>query len=219
MDKRYRIYLVEDHEIFRMGLKELIDSEDDLCVCGETGGATDAWKDINTLRPDMAVIDLSLSEGNGLQLIKDLCRRDRSLPILVLSMYDEGIYAERSLASGARGYIMKQETSESIVKAIRRILGGEIYVSEKITSAVLSRLSGPPGCTGKTPLSELTDRELEVFELIGKGLSSGEIAKRLNLNVKTIGTYRERIKEKLGIKNASDLIKNAALWVEGISRP
>lgn len=214
MKKKYSIMIVEDHAVYRMGLKELIRQEDDLAVCGETDNIDDAWQLMKKLNADLVIVDLSLKDSNGLSLIKDINKYDPKLPILVLSMYDESLYAERALSAGAMGYVMKQEASECIIKAIRHVLGGNIYVSEKITASILFRRASRSGASEKSRIEDLTDRELEVFHLIGKGYKTGEIAKKLNLSVRTIGVYRDRIKEKLNLKNSADLAKHAALWIE-----
>ncbi len=217
MTMRRGIFIVEDHEIFRMGLKELIDREEDLVVCGEADNASDALRLIREARPAMAVIDISLKDSNGIMLIKDVNKCMKGLPMLVLSLFDEAIYAERALAAGARGYIMKHETSDSIVRAIRQILDGGTYVSAAIMDSLVQRLADRTAAFASGPIETLTDRELEIFTLIGKGLPTGAIARKLALNVKTVGTYRERIKEKLDIKTAADLAKRAALWVSDTS--
>ena len=211
--KSYRICIVEDHEIFRMGLRELINRQEGLAVCWEADNTADAWSLIGKDRPDLAIIDLSLKDRSGLSLINDMQRLDAGIPVLVLSMYDEALYAERVFAAGARGYIMKQETSESIISAIRQILAGNMYASGRIVTSVLQRLSSGAAACGE-PETGLTDRELEVFQLVGAGLTSAEIAKRLNLSVRTVGTYKENIKQKLNLKSTSDLVKRAALWSE-----
>lgn len=213
MKNKQGIFIVEDHEVFRLGLKELIGREEDLFVCGEADNSHDALRLIRLVKPSMAIIDISLKDTNGIMLIKDLRKHMKNLPVLVLSMFDEAVYAQRALAAGAKGYIMKQETSDSIINAIRHILKGYTYVSQPIMEAMMETLPHGAPSSEISCVSTLTDRELEIFTLIGSGLSTGEIAKRLNLNVKTIGTYRERIKEKLNIRRASDLIKHAALWL------
>lgn len=208
-----RILLVEDHPVFIVGLKELIDQEADLQVCGEASDVNEAWKQIERLRPDMVIVDITLKGRNGIELVRDLNTHEKSLPVLVLSMHEESLYAERALAAGARGYIMKQETSTSIVQAIRCVLGGEIYVGKNLMRTILSRFANQPD-PSITPIEKLTDRELEVLEAIGKGLTTKQIAARLNLSTKTIGTYRERIKEKLGLQNAFELIHQAVRLIE-----
>lgn len=208
------ILIVEDHPIFRMGMSDLINQESDMMVCGDADDVSGGRKAIERLQPDMVIIDLFLKNSSGIELVKEISKLYKKLPVLVLSMHDESLHAERCLLAGARGYIMKQEASGSVVKAIRQILAGNIYISQKIMDSILSRFQNRPELFHKSPIHSLTDREIEVFQLIGKGLSSGKIANQLNLSVKTVGTYRERIKEKLGLKHGGELAKYAVLWVE-----
>ncbi|MBU3918027.1 response regulator transcription factor [bacterium] len=208
-----RILIVEDHDIFRMGLIELINLEKDLTVCGECNNVEGSWKMVNELNPDLVLVDISLKESNGLELIKKINSERKNLPVLVLSMHDEALYAERSLLAGARGYIMKQETSASVINAIRSVLEGKIYVSEKITINILNFVARKSSTSNKLPVESLTNRELEVFSYIGQGITTKEIAQKLFLSVKTIGTYRERIKQKLNLKNVNELIQQASHWV------
>jgi DNA-binding NarL/FixJ family response regulator len=211
---KIRIMVVEDHQVFRMGLRELINQESDLIVCGEADDADKAWDQIRSLEPDMAIIDISLKGRDGIGLVRDIRRDYKDMPVLVLSMHDESRFAERSLLAGARGYIMKRETSGSIVEAIRSVLAGKIYLSEKIKEEILGRFVSGYHTYDKSPVDRLTDRELEVFRLLGCGLSTNEVAQKLNISAKTVGTYRERIKEKLNLKRASELIRHAMLWIE-----
>ncbi|MDQ7783959.1 MAG: response regulator transcription factor [Desulfomonilaceae bacterium] len=213
-----KVLIVEDHPIFRMGLKQLINQESELEVCGEADDVAGARKAIAAIEPDIAIVDLSLNNSNGMDLIKELSCRDKQIPVVVLSMHDEKIYAERCLQAGAKGYIMKQEASLAVVKAIRTVLSGNCYVSEKVMTQVISRLQGDNDPAGSSPLAVLTDRELEVFQLVGRGLTSGDIARRLNISVKTVGTYRERIKDKLGFKRCGELVRLAVLWTENQDR-
>jgi len=212
-----RIMIVEDHPIFRLGLAELINQEEDLSVCGETDDVPSALAQIQGLSPDMIIVDITLKNRDGIELIKEIHRQHKSLPVLVLSMHDESLYAQRALTAGARCYIMKQETSESIIHAIRCVLSGKVYASESIMGDILSQWvgAGPPD---KPAIDRLTDRELQVFQLIGQGRTTKEIAEILFLSKKTIGTYRERIKEKLAIKNAAELIRFAVHWVRADHR-
>lgn len=210
-----KIFVVEDHHIFRFGLCELIALENNLEVCGEAEDVDSAWKQIQEIQPDMVIVDISLKQGNGLELVEKIHGFDEDLPILVLSMHDESLYAERSLKAGAKGYIMKEETTGSVINAIQAVLNDKIYVSESMMNNVLNTLLGKPGQTVKFPVETLTNRELEVFSYIGRGMTTKQIAGRLNLGAKTIGTYRERIKDKLGLKNANELIKHAVYWVNG----
>jgi DNA-binding NarL/FixJ family response regulator len=212
-DNPTRILLVEDHPIFIVGLKELINQETDLEVCGEAADITEAWRQFQALGPDMVIVDISLKGRNGIELVRDINKENASLPVLVLSMHEESLYAERALAAGARGYIMKHETSSSIVQAIRCVLGGEIYASPNLMRTILGRIANQPN-PNISPMEKLTDRELEVLEAIGEGLTTRQIAAKLTLSSKTIGTYRERIKEKLGLQNAFELIHQAVRWIE-----
>lgn len=212
--EKVRIVIVDDHPVFRLGLRELIQQEEDLVVCGEAEDTAKAWNEIQRLRPDMVVVDLSLKGGDGINLIKELTRNYSDVPILVVSMHDENRFAERSLLAGAKGYIMKQETITSVVEAIRCVLSGKIYLSEKLKDLVLIQFAGKSRTTEKSCVDTLSDRELEVFRMIGLGLGTNEIALKLNLSVKTIGSYRERIKEKLKLNNANELVRNAMYWVE-----
>lgn len=209
-----RIIIVEDHEVFRLGIRELINHEPDLEVCAEADDVNSARDLIRNLHPDMAIIDITLKNSNGLELIKEIHTFYKNIKVLVLSMHDELLYAERSLQAGAQGYIMKQETSRSIVKAIRRILEGNVYVSENIMGNLLNRVRTGRDSLERTPLDSLSDREFAVLRLIGEGKSTGEIAQLMNLSVRTVSTYRERIKEKLQLKSSTELIRYAVCWVE-----
>jgi DNA-binding NarL/FixJ family response regulator len=212
--KQTRILIVEDHPIFRMGMSELINQEKDLEVCGSAEDVNGARSVIAALDPDMVIVDLSLKNSNGIELVKELSKKERKVQVLVLSMHDEALHAERCLLAGAMGYVMKHEASESVVHAIRRILGGDIYVSDRIMGNILNNYRNNPETVNRSPVHRLTDREIEIFELIGHGHSSGEIASRLNVSVKTIGTHKERIKQKLSLKHGCELVKFSVLWVE-----
>ncbi|NOX33620.1 MAG: response regulator transcription factor [Deltaproteobacteria bacterium] len=220
MSGKIKILIVEDHPIFRMGLKELIDNETDMMVCGDALDVAGGMELIKKKAPCLVIVDLSLKESNGMDLVKFISNAHKEISCLVLSMHDESLHAERCIMAGAKGYIMKHEASESVVTAIRQILSGHIYVSPKIMSNILNKFRNQPELVCESPLKCLTDRELETFQYIGKGYSSGQIARLLNISVKTIGTYRERIKEKLGIKHSGDLVRNAVIFVEtGIFKP
>ena len=211
---QHRILIVDDHPIFRHGLIQLIDQEDDLEVCGEAEDYHSAWKAISDLKPDMIIVDITLKDMSGIDLIKEVRKHHKGIPMLVISMHDESLYAERAFRAGAKGYIMKQEASDSVVQAIRQVLRGGFYASSRVTEHILSQFIEGPKEPTESPLQALTDREIEVFTLIGEGLSISEIGHRLHLSVKTIGTYRERIKEKLKLKNATELLRYALNWVE-----
>jgi DNA-binding NarL/FixJ family response regulator len=209
-----RILIVEDHPIFRMGLADLIQQENDLLVCGAAEDVNSACKALAELQPDLVIIDLSLKKSNGFELLHKVKAIDNKLPVLVLSMHDEKIHAERCLCAGARGYINKKEASESVIKAIRHILKGNIFLSENMTAAILNKFQNKPSDLALAPLETLTGRELEVFDLIGRGMVSADIARQLHVSIKTIGTHKERIKEKLGVKHSAELVRYAVLWVE-----
>lgn len=212
MAAKKKILLVEDHPIFRLGLGELINNEEDLVVCGGAESVNQALQAIADLQPDLVVADITLQNSDGIDLVKEVNRRYKDLPVLVLSMHDEFLYAERALHAGARGYIMKQEAMESVVTAIRHVLGGKVYLNEAMKEHILSNIADRSNSLDKSPIDRLTDRELEVFGMIGKGLSTREIAGKLHLSIKTIGTYRERIKEKLNLKHATELVRHAVHW-------
>ena len=207
------VLIVDDHPIVRQGLAQLIEQERDLHVCGQAEDAHEAMQAIRTLKPDMVIVDISLKDTSGMELIKDLKVRHADLPILTLSMHDESMYAERSLRAGARGYIMKQEATEKVITAIRRVLAGEVYVSDTVATRMVSRLAAGAGAVSASPLESLSDRELEVFRLIGEGNGTRQVAEKLHLSVKTIETYRAHIKEKLGFKDANELFRAAIEWV------
>lgn len=209
-----RIVIVEDHPVFRAGLKELIETEKDLRVCGEADTINKAMKVIVDKQPDLVIIDITLRGRNGIELIKELHRDVPHLPLLVLSMHDESLYAERAFRAGASGYIMKEETSESIVKAIRMVHGGQKYASKQFMDNILDKFLSHSPEVVRSPIDRLTHRELDVFRLLGQGMTTKDIATHLDLSTKTIGTYRERIKEKLDLQNASDLMHSAVRWLE-----
>lgn len=211
---KHRILIVDDHPIFRQGLAQLINQEDDLSVCGEAEDYHGAIKAAAELKPAMIIVDITLKDMSGIDLIKEIRKSHKGITMLVISMHDENLYAERAFRAGAKGYIMKQEASESVVQAIRQVRQGGIYASKKMTDQILSRFVEGPKDPAESPLQTLTDREIEVFQLIGEGLSISEIGIRLHLSVKTIGTYRERIKEKLNLKNSTELLRYALNWVE-----
>jgi DNA-binding NarL/FixJ family response regulator len=209
-----KVIIVDDHPIFRMGMAELLNQEKDFVVCGLAEDIGSARKVILEHAPDLAIIDITLAGDNGLDLVKELSARTKSFPILVLSMHDEQVWAERAIRAGARGYIMKKEASENVISALRDIRAGKIHVSARIMEGLLDRLQMRSEIPTSSTVDILTDRELEVFRLLGAGLSSREVADRMNLGVKTIGTYRDRVKQKLGIKTAAELIRRAVLWTE-----
>ena len=211
---RAKILIVDDHPIVREHLGELINQQKDMKVCGEAEDGHTAMTAVKDLKPDLAIVDLSLKNAHGIDLVKDLKVQYPDLPVLVLSMHDESVFAGRVLRAGARGYITKQEPTEKVMEAIRHILDGNVYLSEAMSAKVLKRMSGgQPGIT-PSPMETLTDRELEVFQLIGEGHGTREVADALRLDVKTVETYRARIKEKLNLPNAAILVQEAVRWVE-----
>ncbi len=212
-----RILIVDDHPIVRRGLAQLIDHEPDLHVAYEAENAQEAFEILESAEdnlPEIAVVDISLPGMTGIDLIKHLRTRYPSVRILALSMLDENLYAERALRSGANGYIMKQEATERVITALRRVLRGEVYLSDEMSSKMIQQLVSARAEGGATSLSRLSDREIEVFRRIGQGRSTRQIAEALHLSVKTIETYRENIKHKLKLKNASELVQHAVQWVQ-----
>jgi DNA-binding NarL/FixJ family response regulator len=215
--KKYRVLLVDDHPIVRQGLALLIDREADLSVCGEADGAHSAFHAIETLRPDIVLLDISLNGPDGLDVLKEIRMKSGSLPVLILSMHDESIYAERAMRAGANGYIMKQEATEKVLIAIRRILQGDVYLSDRLTTTMLQQYVRGAAPTKSSPLLNLTDRELEVFRLIGEGHGTRQIADELHLSVKTIESYQAHIKEKLALRNARELVQHAIEWTVNLN--
>lgn len=212
---KHRVLVVDDHPIIRRGLADLINREQDLIVCGEATDAHEALQFIPELRPDIAIVDISLKEVNGIELTKTIRQRHPKLPILVLSMHDEMLYAERALRAGARGYLMKQEAPEKVVASIRQVVKGAIFVSERISSKLLAKMADGGTNDDGSPLDRLSDRELEVFQMIGHGLRTRQIAEKLCLSIKTIESYREHIKAKLNLENSTELFQQALHWVQG----
>lgn len=212
-ENKTRILIVDDHPIVRQGLAELINHESDLLVCGQAEDSHEAMKAVRELNPSMVIVDITLKETSGLELIKDIHSQYPELPVLALSMHDENLYAERSLRAGAMGYIMKQEATENVIEAVRRILGGEIYVSDRMAGKMVRKLVTGQIEKSSSQVDSLSDRELEVFSLIGKGHGTRQISKRLHLSVKTIETYRAHIKDKLNLADAAELLQYAIQWV------
>ena len=208
-----RIFLVEDHPVMREGYASLIASEPDMEICGEASTAEEAFAVVPGLRPDVLVADLSLPGVNGIELIKRLNALGACGAVLVVSAHDESLYAERALAAGARGYLMKHESAGNVVEAIRRVLAGHLYLSERLRERlILSRISQTPAAG--SPVDPLTDREIEVFEHFGHGRTTQEIAERLGLSPKTVESHRANIKKKMGIEHAPEFVQRAVLWVE-----
>ncbi len=212
--QKQRILIVDDHPIVREGLTTIINEQTDLVVCGEAEDAQTALEAVGTLRPDLMIVDVSLKGINGIELVKLIQRRYEKIPILVLSMHDESLYVERVLRAGARGYIMKQEGTEKVVTAIHKILGGDIYVSEAMRKKLLRTFQESQPETSGPSFDRLSDRELEVFRLIGQGYGTRQIADTLHVSVKTVNTYRQHIKEKLKFETGSELLRHAILWVQ-----
>jgi DNA-binding NarL/FixJ family response regulator len=208
-----KVVLVEDHEMFRERLAELIAKTGEFTVCGEADNIQAGLKLIESHKPDIAIVDITLRGSSGLELIKDLKAQGLEVPVLVLSMHAESLYAERALHAGAKGYITKQEASATLLKAIRQVFEGKVYLSDGMTATMLGKLSGQ-SIRKAHGMETLTDRELEVFQLVGKGHNSREIAELIHLGETTVDTYRARIKDKLGLRNAADLYSRAAQWVQ-----
>ena len=203
---------MDDHPIVRQGLALLINREPDLTVCGDAEEAGSALQRIEEMKPDLVVVDISLNGPDGLDLLKNIRARHPNLPVLILSMLDESLYAERALRAGASGYIMKQEATERVLVAIRRILGGDIYVSDRMANRMLHQIRGGNQVEQRSPIAGLTDRELEVFRLIGEGHGTRQIAEELHISVKTVESYQAHIKDKLSLKNARELVQRAIQW-------
>ena len=218
MDKasksKKQVLIVDDHPMMREGLAQLINHEPDLCVCGEADNAAQALEAIAVSKPDLALIDISLPGRSGLELVKDVHTLYPELRLLIVSMHDEALYAERVLRAGGRGYIMKQEGGKKLMQAMRQVLNGQIYVSEKISAKILEIFSGQKVEKGASPMERLSDREFEVFQLIGQGHATREIAQRLHLSVKTVEVHRANIKKKLDLKSGADLVRQAIRLAE-----
>jgi len=213
-----RLFLVEDHPVTREGFAQLLNYQADLEVVGQAGTAAKAMVGIDTLQPDLAIVDISLAESNGLELIKNVKARYPRLPILVLSTHDESIYAERAIRAGARGYVMKQAPTSELMQAIRHVLAGNVWLSDPMrTRFVQKHLHGSP-VTRKADLDGLSDRELEVFDLIGNGYSTRKIAAKLRLSVSTVETHRAHLKEKLHLADGMELVRRAVEWVHSQQR-
>ena len=211
---RRTVFLVDDHAVVRNGLAELLNQSPDLSVVGEAATAEEALEKIEAKQPEIAVVDLTLGDMSGLELIKHLKSRFPMLPVLVLSMHDESFYAERCLRAGARGYIMKNEAIDQVERAVRQILEGKVYLSQRMSDQFLLAVARGDAAKIGSPVNQLSDRELEVFECIGRGLGASEIARKLHLSVKTIESYQAKLKEKLHLKDSSQLFQHALHWVE-----
>ena len=211
---RQRILLVDDHPFMRAGLGQLIDRQPDMVVCGEAGNPVEAFQQLARTPTDLVLTDLTMPGRSGLEFIKDLRASHAGVAILVISMHDEGVYAERVLRAGARGYIMKEAGGENLLAAIRQVLRGEVYVSPRMSARILNALSAGRPRGSHSPIEQLTDREFEVFQLIGHGKSTRDIAVQLHLSPKTVDVHRSHIKEKLALRDATALIRHAVRWIE-----
>lgn len=213
-----RIAIVDDHPMVRQGITVVLQAEKDIEICGEAESVSEALEMLDREKPDLAIVDLHLKNSSGLELIKDLQVRHPDMPVLVLSMRDEGFYAERVLRAGARGYVTKEEGPRKVIEGVRRVLAGDIFLSDRMASKVMSKIVGGLDKPGDSPMDQLTDRELEVFELIGQGLPTREVAERLHISPKTVDSHREHIKQKLQLDSSTDLLKHAVEWSQYQSR-
>ena len=212
---KHKVYLVENHPVTRDGFAGLINSQQDLLCCGLAGTAAKALTEIEVIEPDLVILDLFLPDGHGIEFIKDLIVRRPNQRILVLARHDEQLYAARALRAGAKGYVMKQESTNVVMSAIRKVLRGETYLSPELQYKILGQFAGEQTNGSRSTIEELTDREIEVFELIGHGLSTHEISSRLRLSSSTVETYRGRLKDKLELSGATKLTHRAVEWVNG----
>jgi DNA-binding NarL/FixJ family response regulator len=212
-NSKKKVLIVDDHPILRQGIAQLISREDDLEVCGEAEDAVTALKVLDETSPDVALVDISLKDSNGIDLIRDMLARRPKLPILVLSMHSEAFYAERVFRLGARGYITKGEPGSKVIEGLRRVLRGDSYVSERIATRMVDKMIGGRG-GNSFPIDRLSDREFQVFSMIGQGMQTREIAQQLHLSIKTVDTHRENIKAKLKLKDATELLKTAIQWTQ-----
>lgn len=207
-----KILIVDDHPLVREGVIGLLSTQPDFEVCGEAEGLAEARRLIATSRPDVVIVDLTLRDGNGIELVKELNTKTKTIKVLVLSMHDESLFAERVLRAGAVGYVSKHEATRTIIQAVRTVLAGKIYLSQPMTEQMVHRAFRSSADLNRSPMDRLSDREFEVFELIGKGLTIRQIAAKLQLSPKTVESHREHIKEKLELKNATELTKHAIQW-------
>jgi DNA-binding NarL/FixJ family response regulator len=210
--RKSRVFIVDDHPLVREGLTNLINGQDDLVVCGEANDSAETINGISKTRPDVALIDISLKNESGLELVKALASRFPHVALIVLSMHDEALYAERALRAGARGYVMKHETSKSVLASIRRVLAGGVYVSERLVNKMALRVASSQEPAASSPVERLSDRELEIFRLLGQGRTTSQIAADLNLSLKTVQAYCARAKEKFGVSSLTELLRAAIRW-------
>ncbi|HOE16230.1 MAG TPA: response regulator transcription factor [Syntrophorhabdaceae bacterium] len=214
--QRNKIFIVDDHPIVRKGLAQLINQEPDMVICGEAENAQSALELLKRIKPDLAIVDISLQGIDGIELIKKIKDRDVSFPMLVVSMHDEALFAERALKAGAKGYIMKQEAIEKMMEAIRKVINGEVYVSERVSATIVKKFIDGKAESGRSPVEVLSNRELEVFQLIGQGFGTRQIAQELNVSIKTVESYRANIKEKLNLRNAAELMRHAVHYIDSL---
>jgi len=217
MPKKIKVLLVDDHPLVREGLTNLISQQADLEICGEAGNEPQALALIGTAQPDVAIVDIMLENGSGLELIKSIKAIYPAVTVLVLSMHDEELYAERALRAGARGYIMKREAAKQVIQGIRSVLAGQLYVSEKIAAMMAEKFVEGRAAPAASPFEQLSDRELEVLQLLGHGYSTRQIADHLHVGFKTVQAYSARIKDKLKLANATELLREALRWHESQS--
>ncbi|MEY2546288.1 MAG: hypothetical protein QOG48_1405 [Verrucomicrobiota bacterium] len=214
--RKHRIFLIDDHPLVREGLASLINQQQDMTVCGQAEDSAEAITRIREDRPDVALVDISLKNESGLELVKNLEAEFPLVALIVLSMHDEALYAERALRAGARGYVMKRETTKNVLTAIRRVLAGDVYVSERVVNAMARRMnSRKPNAA--TPVEQLSDRELEIFRLLGQGRTTSQIAEDLHLSLKTVQAYCARAKEKFGVNSLSELLRAAIRWEDAMN--
>ncbi|MCW5552539.1 MAG: response regulator transcription factor [Verrucomicrobiae bacterium] len=207
-----RVFIVDDHTMFREGLRQLIDREPGLTVCGDAADAAEALPAIRETSPDVVLVDISLAGASGIDLIKDIKGEFEDLPVLVVSMHDESLYAERALRAGAMGYVMKHEPAKTVKAAIHKVLAGDMYLSEKMSTSVINRLLRGQSDQPKSPIEMLSDRELEVFRLLGQGQGVRQIAEKMEVTIPTVNSFRNRIKEKLGLKSSTEVMLHAIQW-------
>jgi DNA-binding NarL/FixJ family response regulator len=210
--RKHRIFLVDDHPLVREGLANLINEQNDMVVCGEAEDSAEAITGIAKTRPDVALVDISLKNESGLELVKNLESQFPLVALIVLSMHDEALYAERALRAGARGYVMKRESTKSVLASIRRVMEGGVYVSERVVNSMARRFSSSSKGAESSPVERLSDRELEIFRLLGQGRTTAQIAEDLHLSLKTVQAYCARAKEKFGVSSLGELLRAAIRW-------
>jgi DNA-binding NarL/FixJ family response regulator len=216
--EKSRVFIVDDHTMFREGLRQLIEHDPGLTVCGDAADAERALQGIGQSSPDVVIVDITLAESSGLDLVRNIKSQHEDLPVLVVSMHEESLYAERALRSGAMGYVMKNEPAKTVTAAIHSVLRGEMYLSQRMSSSVISRfMRGQDEQQPMSPLEILSDRELEVFRMLGEGKGTRQIAQDLNVSIPTVQSFRNRIKEKLHLKSAPELVLHAIHWVQSES--